>query len=54
GRGLGIFYWDAAWTAVTGNGWDTMDPESGNAWENQALFDFNDRALPALEEYLNP
>lgn len=54
GRGLGVFYWDATWTAVTGNGWDNVDPESGNAWENQALFDFDGRALPALEEYLNP
>jgi arabinogalactan endo-1,4-beta-galactosidase len=54
GRGLGIFYWDATWTAVPGNGWDIEDPNSGNAWENQALFDFDDRALSALSEYLNP
>ncbi len=54
GRGLGVFYWDATWTAVTGNGWDSTDPQSGNAWENQALFDFDDRALPAMDEYLNP
>ena len=54
GRGLGIFYWDATWTAVPGNGWNTQDPTSGNSWENQALFDYNDRALPALAEYLNP
>ncbi|MBN2146248.1 MAG: glycosyl hydrolase 53 family protein [Anaerolineales bacterium] len=54
GRGLGIFYWDATWTAVAGNGWDSTDPQSGNAWENQALFDFDDRALPALVEFLNP
>lgn len=54
GRGLGVFYWDATWTAVPGNGWEPADPQSGNAWENQALFDFDDRALPALEEYLNP
>jgi arabinogalactan endo-1,4-beta-galactosidase len=54
GRGLGVFYWDAAWTAVPGNGWDSTDPESGNAWENQALFDYADRALPALDEFLNP
>jgi arabinogalactan endo-1,4-beta-galactosidase len=54
GRGLGVFYWDATWTAVKGNGWDSTNPESGNAWENQALFDFDGRALPALEEYLNP
>jgi arabinogalactan endo-1,4-beta-galactosidase len=54
GRGLGVFYWDATWTAVAGNGWDSTDPGSGNAWENQALFDFNDRVLPALGEFLNP
>lgn len=54
GRGLGVFYWDATWTAVNGNGWDSTDPQSGNAWENQALFDFDDRVLPALDEYLNP
>jgi arabinogalactan endo-1,4-beta-galactosidase len=54
GRGLGIFYWDATWTAVPGNGWDSTDPMSGNAWENQALFDYDDRALPALGEFLNP
>jgi arabinogalactan endo-1,4-beta-galactosidase len=54
GRGLGVFWWDAVWTAVAGNGWDSTDPESGNAWENQALFDFDDRALPALDEFLNP
>ena len=54
GRGLGVFWWDATWTAVPGNGWDSTDPESGNAWENQALFDYNDRALPAQKEYLNP
>ncbi len=53
-RGLGVFYWDATWTAVPGNGWESTNPESGNAWENQALFGFNDRALPALGEYLHP
>lgn len=52
GRGLGVFYWDATWTAVPGNGWDPADPESGNAWENQALFDFEERSLPAMSEFL--
>jgi arabinogalactan endo-1,4-beta-galactosidase len=51
GHGLGVFYWDATWTAVTGNGWDPTDPSSGNGWENQALFDFDDVALPALLEF---
>ena len=45
GRGLGIFYWEPAWIAVPGNGWDPADPASGNGWENQALFDFDHRAL---------
>jgi arabinogalactan endo-1,4-beta-galactosidase len=54
GRGLGVFYWDATWTAVPGNGWDSADPQSGNAWENQALFDYEDRALPAMGEFLHP
>jgi len=54
GRGLGVFWWDATWTAVPGNGWDSTDPGSGNAWENQALFDYDDRVLPALDEFLNP
>ncbi|GIV73485.1 arabinogalactan endo-1,4-beta-galactosidase [Caldilinea sp.] len=48
GRGLGIFWWDATWTAVPGNGWDPANPDSGNGWENQALFDYQNRALPAL------
>ena len=51
GRGLGVFYWDATWTAVSGNGWEPTDPESGNGWENQALFDYDGRVLPALENF---
>ncbi|ALC24878.1 arabinogalactan endo-beta-1,4-galactanase [Streptomyces pristinaespiralis] len=47
GRGLGVVYWEPAWTAVTGNGWDPADPSSGNGWENQALFDYENRLLPA-------
>ncbi|GII77155.1 hypothetical protein Sru01_21370 [Sphaerisporangium rufum] len=49
--GLGAFYWEPTWTAVTGNGWDPANPASGNGWENQALFDFADRATPALAEF---
>ncbi|MGW3649594.1 glycoside hydrolase family 53 protein [Streptomyces sp. NPDC000878] len=48
GRGLGVFYWEATWTAVTGNGWDPTDSSSGNGWENQALFGYDDKALPAM------
>ena len=39
--------WEPAWTAVSGSGWDPADPASGNAWENQALFDYNATLLPA-------
>jgi arabinogalactan endo-1,4-beta-galactosidase len=43
GHGLGIFYWDVTWTAVSGNG-----------WENQALFDYENRALPAMSLFNKP
>ncbi|SEH00714.1 arabinogalactan endo-1,4-beta-galactosidase [Nonomuraea solani] len=48
GLGLGLFTWEATWTGVKGNGWDPADPTTGNGWENQALFDYDDRALPAM------
>ena len=48
GHGLGVFYWEPEWTARTGAGWDPTNPISGDGWENQALFDFNDRALTGL------
>ena len=51
GRGLGFVYWEPTWTAVTGAGWDPADPASGNGWENQALFDFDGRALPGLDVF---
>ncbi|GAB3651170.1 glycoside hydrolase family 53 protein [Glycomyces tarimensis] len=49
GLGRGVFWWEATWTGVAGHGWDPDDPSSGNGWENQALFDYEDRALPGLE-----
>jgi arabinogalactan endo-1,4-beta-galactosidase len=51
GHGLGVFYWDATWIAVSGNGWDPTDPTSGDTWENQALFDFDGFPTPAMDEY---
>jgi arabinogalactan endo-1,4-beta-galactosidase len=54
GHGLGVFWWDATWTAVPGNGWDPAHPTSGNNWENQALFDFENRALPAMDLFSQP
>ncbi|WP_208020621.1 glycoside hydrolase family 53 protein [Labedella phragmitis] len=51
GRGLGAVYWEPAWTAVEGAGWDPEDPASGNAWENQAVFDHEGRLLPAAAQF---
>ena len=49
GRGRGVYYWEPTWTAVAGAGWDPADPTSGDGWENQALFDYANRALPGLK-----
>jgi arabinogalactan endo-1,4-beta-galactosidase len=49
GLGRGLFWWEATWTGVDGHGWDPDDPSTGNGWENQALFDYDDKALPALK-----
>ncbi|MFZ2095934.1 MAG: arabinogalactan endo-1,4-beta-galactosidase [Anaerolineales bacterium] len=54
GHGLGIVWWEATWTAVPGNGWDPAVPCSGNNWENQALFDFQCRPLPAMSLFNMP
>lgn len=48
GKGLGIFYWGAAWIPHPGAGWKTGE---GNPWENQALFDFGGKALPSLKVF---
>ena len=51
GGAAGVFYWEPTWTAVKGNGWDPAEPASGDQWENQALFDYTGKALPALSEF---
>jgi arabinogalactan endo-1,4-beta-galactosidase len=51
GLGLGAFYWEPTWTVVKGNGWDPTDPSSGDGWENQAMFDYSDTALPVISDY---
>lgn len=56
-RGIGFFYWEPAWIPVPGSGWatDAALPyireagPGGNEWANQALFDYDGNALPALE-----
>ncbi len=57
GLGMGYYYWEPGWVPVPGCGWAT--PASleyikdkgpcGNEWANQALFDYDGNALPALK-----
>jgi arabinogalactan endo-1,4-beta-galactosidase len=49
--GLGVFYWEPTWTVVKGNGWDPTDPSSGDGWENQAMWDYTDTALPVIADF---
>jgi arabinogalactan endo-1,4-beta-galactosidase len=51
GLGLGAFYWEPTWTVVPGNGWDPADPSSGDGWENQAMWDYTDTALPVIADF---
>lgn len=51
GLGLGAFYWEPTWTVVPGNGWNPNDPSSQDSWENQAMFDYSDKALPVVNDF---
>lgn len=46
--GLGFCYWGAEWVAFRG-----PTATNGSSWENQALWDFNNNALPAMNVF-NP
>lgn len=55
--GKGFCYWEPAWLPVPGSGWATDEAiaymnekgPGGNEWANQALFDYDGNALPALK-----
>ena len=47
-RGAGVFYWGADWLPGVDTGWITGQ---GSGWENQALFDYNGKALPSLDVF---
>ena len=57
GLGRGYYYWEPAWVPVPGCGWATPEAleytgeagPGGNEWANQALFDYDGNALPALD-----
>jgi arabinogalactan endo-1,4-beta-galactosidase len=48
GGAIGVFYWEPTWIFTPGNGWDPADPKSGDGWDNQALFNAQGVANPAL------
>lgn len=53
---MGFYYWEPAWIPLPGCGWaneqalDYIEEKGpgGNEWANQALFDYDGNALPAL------
>ncbi|MCK8479981.1 glycoside hydrolase family 53 protein [Psychroserpens algicola] len=47
-RGKGFCYWAPDWIAFSGN---ESTSTNGSAWENQCLFDFNNKALPAFDAF---
>ena len=57
GAGVGFYYWEPGWVPVPGCGWATDEAlaytgekgPGGNEWANQALFDYDGNALPALK-----
>lgn len=57
-KGCGFYYWEPCWLPVPGSGWATdaslaymsepPEKHKDNEWANQALFDYEGNALPAL------
>jgi arabinogalactan endo-1,4-beta-galactosidase len=47
-KGIGLVYWAPDWVAFSGNAATSM---TGSSWENQCLWDFNFKALPAFEVF---
>jgi arabinogalactan endo-1,4-beta-galactosidase len=50
GGALGVFYWEPTWVATPGNGWNPANlSDSGNEWDNQAIFNRAGRINPAIK-----
>jgi arabinogalactan endo-1,4-beta-galactosidase len=47
-KGIGLSYWGAEWIAFKG-----PQATDGSPWENQALYNYSNRALPAMEVFKN-
>lgn len=50
-HGAGFCYWGAEWMGYGGEIEIDGELKFGSTWENQALFDFSNQALPALEVF---
>lgn len=56
-RGAGFVYWEPCWVPVMGSTWASREGQiymndeakGGNSWANQALFDYDGKALPSLK-----
>lgn len=49
GMGFGVFYWEPDWIAADGAGWAGSD--TGDGWDNQAMFDRYGNALASLKVF---
>ncbi|WP_084203372.1 glycoside hydrolase family 53 protein [Psychroserpens damuponensis] len=49
-RGIGFCYWAPDWVTFPNN---DISVSGGSAWENQCLFDFDHKVLPALDVFNN-
>jgi arabinogalactan endo-1,4-beta-galactosidase len=45
-KGIGFAYWGAEFISFKGS-----EAKNGSSWENQALWDFNNQALPAMDVF---
>jgi arabinogalactan endo-1,4-beta-galactosidase len=49
-NGIGLVYWGTEWVTFNGTQSSTSD---ASPWENQALWDFNNKVLPAINVFKN-
>ena len=47
-KGIGFCYWGGELVAFNGK-----ESTNGSPWENQALYDFNNKALPVIKAFKN-
>lgn len=57
-KGNGFFYWEplwyngnVSWATASGMNYLGVQSQTGNEWDNQAMFDFNGQALPSLKAF---